>query len=274
MERKKDRDEKRNKEFGYLHEEGSETESKDKNKFEMLDLDDPEGSLFEDKSKKNMSENMSDSDHTVSTPMVEVAKTPVLSASSSTAEGGDHLNNELLDILKCHRPELLPHANNLIDSTRALASPYTMSKIGYRSSPIVISSSPLVGAGTGKHVLNPSWKRILDAKGNSEKDIRTTTVWWNRRARGERRIIVSRALQKFGGSKAPQIAPPSSSSKKHSTKVDATSGAAKFLKHTGLLVRTKDPEYLGAIILETANRLGQLRSLTPKWGLALLENSE
>ena len=44
----------------------------------------------------------------------------------------------------------------------------------------------------------------------------------------------------------------------------------KVLKQTRLMISSNDNEYVGSILLETANRAGNLRTLLPKWGVQLL----
>ena len=53
-------------------------------------------------------------------------------------------------------------------------------------------------------------------------------------------------------------------------RTDTKFSAKKFLKRTRLMISSNEDVYVGSVILETANRAGNLKNLLPKWGITLL----
>ena len=144
-----------------------------------------------------------------------------------------------------------------------------MSNLERLSSPIIVVSSPSTLAVSGPRIINPPWQRSLQQIDNEifEKDIRTTTSWWRRKPRNERRATVTQALRLWSKSK---VIPPTVSMHDHSFRTDTKFSAKKFLKRTRLMISSNEDVYVGSVILETANRAGNLKSLLPKWGITLL----
>ena len=143
------------------------------------------------------------------------------------------------------------------------------SPMNRQSSPIIVVSSPGTLAVSGPRIINPPWQTNLqNVKEEAvEKDIRVTSAWWRRRPRGERRATVAQALRLWSKSRS---IPPSISLHDRSFRTDTKFSAKKFLKQTRLMISSNDNEYVGSILLETANRAGNLRTLLPKWGVQLL----
>jgi hypothetical protein len=144
-----------------------------------------------------------------------------------------------------------------------------LSNLERLSSPIIVVSSPSTLAVSGPRIINPPWQRSLQQIDNEifEKDIRTTTSWWRRKPRNERRATVTQALRLWSKSK---VIPPTVSMHDHSFRTDTKFSAKKFLKRTRLMISSNEDVYVGSVILETANRAGNLKSLLPKWGITLL----
>jgi Ran GTPase-activating protein 1 len=143
------------------------------------------------------------------------------------------------------------------------------SPVGRESSPIIVVSSPSTLAVSGPRIINPPWQNSLHEVDSEifEKDIRVTTSWWRRRPRGERRATVTQALRLWSKSKS---VPPTVSIHDHSFRTDTKFSAKKFLKQTRLMISSTNDVYVGSVILETANRSGNLKSLLPKWGITML----
>ena len=120
-----------------------------------------------------------------------------------------------------------------------------------------------------KRIVNVPWAPKLEADTKqSDKDVRTAKAWWRHRPRSERRSAIAEALRMWAGDRLPSM--PTTSVHEHSFKTEGKYTAKRFLKQTRVMISTKDTEYLGAVILETANQLGQLKSLLPSWGRNVL----
>jgi hypothetical protein len=176
-----------------------------------------------------------------------------------------HLNKKIDELLHAHGKShiaksvkaLVHHGPGAVET--GSLSPAVSSPI------IVLPGSPRTGSRLNKRIVNAPWGSKLEPdEKQSEKDVRTAKSWWRHRPRSERRAAIAQALRMWAGARLPVM--PTSSVHEHSFKTEGAYTAKRFLKQTRLMISTKDTEYLGAVILETANQLGQLKSLLPSWG--------